>query len=115
MGRQVDVAIIRAGTARLNAVAKVRQASRSFGLVNSEPLSATCASAGCMLQKALIQVVDDFHRLEIFDCEALLAADSLRIGLSEAIDLVRDLRQSPGDATRVGRLRPAHSHQRHTV
>ena len=92
MERQVDVAIIGAGTAGLNAMAQVHRAGRSFVLVNGGPLGTTCARVGCMPSKALIQVADDFHRREIFEREGITGGDSLRAALPETMEHVRDLR-----------------------
>jgi len=52
----VDVAIIGAGTAGLNAMGQVRRAKKSFVLIDGGPLGTTCARVGCMPSKSLIQM-----------------------------------------------------------
>jgi pyruvate/2-oxoglutarate dehydrogenase complex dihydrolipoamide dehydrogenase (E3) component len=54
--RYVDIAIIGAGHAGLNAVKIARQARASWVLINSGPLGTTCARVGCMPSKALIEL-----------------------------------------------------------
>ncbi len=48
---KVDVAIIGAGTAGLYALREVRQARKSFVLIDAGPLGTTCARVGCMPSK----------------------------------------------------------------
>lgn len=50
----VDVAIIGAGTAGLNALREVRHAGKSFVLVDHGPLGTTCSRVGCMPSKAAL-------------------------------------------------------------
>ena len=71
MERNVDVAIIGAGTAGLSAMSQVRQAKKDFVLINGGELGTTCARVGCMPSKALIQVAHDLHRREIFEREGI--------------------------------------------
>lgn len=49
-----DVAIIGAGTAGLNALREVRNAGKSFVLIDHGPLGTTCARVGCMPSKAVL-------------------------------------------------------------
>lgn len=51
---RVDVAIIGAGTAGLNALKEVRNAGKSFVLIDHGPLGTTCARVGCMPSKAAL-------------------------------------------------------------
>ena len=48
---KVDVAIIGAGTAGLYALREVRQARKSFVVIDAGPLGTTCARVGCMPSK----------------------------------------------------------------
>ncbi|MGV3742453.1 MAG: dihydrolipoyl dehydrogenase [Burkholderiaceae bacterium] len=50
----VDVAIIGAGTAGLNAMKEVQRAGKSFVLIDHGPLGTTCARVGCMPSKAVL-------------------------------------------------------------
>ncbi|MHC8597572.1 dihydrolipoyl dehydrogenase [Arenicellales bacterium IMCC55707] len=92
MERNVDVAIIGAGTAGLSAMSQVRQAKKDFVLINGGELGTTCARVGCMPSKALIQVAHDLHRREIFEREGIEGGDDLSVNLPDALEHVRDLR-----------------------
>ena len=54
--RNVDVAIIGAGSAGLNALSQIRKAGKSFVLINGGELGTTCARVGCMPSKAMIPI-----------------------------------------------------------
>lgn len=54
----VDVAIIGAGTAGLNARREVEKAGKSWVLIESGPYGTTCARVGCMPSKLLIAAAD---------------------------------------------------------
>lgn len=61
--REVDVVVIGAGTAGLNAVAEVRKSGRSWVLVESGPYGTTCARVACMPSKLLIAAADRAHQV----------------------------------------------------
>lgn len=63
VNREVDVVVIGAGTAGLNAVAEVRKSGRSWVLVESGPFGTTCARVGCMPSKLLIAASDRAHQV----------------------------------------------------
>ncbi len=92
MEREVDVAIIGAGTAGLNAMAQVRRAGKTFVLIDGGELGTTCARVGCMPSKAFIQVAEDFHRRHIFDRHCIEGGEGLSLQVAEAMEHVRDLR-----------------------
>ena len=92
MERSVDVAVIGAGTAGLAAVSQVRQANKSFVLINGGELGTTCARVGCMPSKALIQVGHDLHRRQLFDREGIEGGEGLSANLPDVLEHVRDLR-----------------------
>lgn len=52
--RQVDVAIIGAGTAGMYAMREAKRAGRSFVLIEQGPLGTTCARLGCMPSKVAL-------------------------------------------------------------
>ena len=54
--KRVDVAIIGAGHAGLNALKEVRRARCSWVLIDGGPLGTTCARVGCMPSKAVIEL-----------------------------------------------------------
>jgi len=92
MRRNVDVAIIGAGTAGLGALAEVRKKTDSWVLIDGGELGTTCARVGCMPSKAFIQIATDFHRRNIFHRYGIEGADQLSINSEESMESVRDLR-----------------------
>jgi dihydrolipoamide dehydrogenase len=65
--RQVDVAIIGAGTAGLNARREVEKAGATPLLIESGPYGTTCARVGCMPSKLLIAAADRAHEIATAD------------------------------------------------
>ncbi|MGF1545975.1 MAG: dihydrolipoyl dehydrogenase [Thiotrichales bacterium] len=90
--REVDVAIIGAGTAGLNAMAQVRKAQRSFVLINGGHLGTTCARVGCMPSKALIQVAEDFQRRRVLARHGIVGGEHLHLEQATVMEHVRHLR-----------------------
>ena len=61
--RNVDVAIIGAGTAGLNAHREVTRAGGRPLLIEAGPYGTTCARVGCMPSKLLIAAADSAHEV----------------------------------------------------
>ncbi|HEX7037498.1 MAG TPA: dihydrolipoyl dehydrogenase [Pseudomonadales bacterium] len=59
--RQVDIAIIGAGTAGLNAVREAEKSGKRWLLIEQGPYGTTCARVGCMPSKLLIAAADAAH------------------------------------------------------
>lgn len=89
--RRVDVAIVGAGSAGLAALREVRRATRNFILIDSGPLGTTCARAGCMPSKALVQVANDYERARLAG-RGIHGGKRLRLDMREALAWVRRLR-----------------------
>ena len=92
MDRQVDVAIIGAGTAGLSALAEVRRATDNVVVIDGGPLGTVCARVGCMPSKVLIQVASDFHRRRMLAPEGIIGADAMALDRGQAFAHVRALR-----------------------
>lgn len=92
MTRSVDVAIIGAGTAGLQAVAEARRTTDSVLLINAGPTGTLCARAGCMPSKTLIQVARDYHRRKCLHLWGITGGDVLRAHVPEVLEHVRSLR-----------------------
>jgi dihydrolipoyl dehydrogenase len=92
MERLVDVAVIGAGTAGINALAEIRKVTEDVVLINSGPLGTTCARVGCMPSKIMIQVGDDYHRRQVLGEEGIERADRLGIDVAQSMAHVRALR-----------------------
>ncbi|MDH5612913.1 MAG: dihydrolipoyl dehydrogenase [Gammaproteobacteria bacterium] len=99
MPREVDVAIIGAGSAGLFALSQVRRKTDNYVLIDGGELGTTCARVGCMPSKVLIQVADDFYRRNIFEREGIEGAESINVDIPEAMGHVQDLRDTFVDRT----------------
>jgi dihydrolipoamide dehydrogenase len=99
MSREVEVAIIGAGSAGLFALSQVRRKTDNYILIEGGELGTTCARVGCMPSKVMIQVADDYHRRSIFDRQGIEGADELGIDIAEAMEHVQDLRDVFVDKT----------------
>ena len=94
MVKEVDVAIIGAGSAGLYALSQVMRLGKSYVVINGGQLGTTCARVGCMPSKVLIQAAEDFHRRKVFEREGIEGADHLSVDLPEVMEFVRELRDS---------------------
>jgi dihydrolipoamide dehydrogenase len=92
MSLNVDVAIIGAGTAGLNAFKQVRQITTNVVLINDGPYGTTCARVGCMPSKVLIEVAKKFVRRQHFTQFGIQNSDNLAINRSQVMQHVRNLR-----------------------
>jgi len=99
MSREVDVAIIGAGSAGLFALSQVRKKTDNYVLIEGGELGTTCARVGCMPSKVIIQVADDYHRRSIFDREGIDGADELGLDKPAIMEHVQDLRDVFVDKT----------------
>lgn len=97
--REVDVAIIGAGSAGLYCMSQIKRYTSNFVIIDGGELGTTCARVGCMPSKVLIQVADDFHRRSIFDREGIEGKESLSVNLEDAMEHVQDLRDTFVDMT----------------
>ena len=92
MPKQVDVAIIGAGSAGLYAVGQVKRETDSYVLIDGGELGTTCARVGCMPSKALIQIAEDFHRRKLFNREGIEGADAMGVAGEDVMEHVQDMR-----------------------
>ncbi len=92
MEKRVDVAIIGAGTAGIDAMTEVRNVTDDFVWINGGLLGTTCARVGCMPSKVMIQVAEDFHRRSVLKQEGIHGGDLLTMDVGEALAHVRALR-----------------------
>ncbi len=99
MVREVDVAIIGAGSAGLFALSQVRKKTHNFVLIDGGELGTTCARVGCMPSKVMVQVAEDFHRRKLFEREGIDGADELSLDAAAALEHVQDLRDMFVDRT----------------
>ncbi len=97
--REVDVAILGAGSAGLFAMSQVKRETDNYVLINGGELGTTCARVGCMPSKVLIQVAEDFHRKSIFEREGIDGAEELTVDVPASMEYVQDLRDVFVDKT----------------
>ena len=97
--REVEVAIIGAGSAGLYSMSQVRRFTDNFVLIDGGELGTTCARVGCMPSKVMIQVAEDFNRRNIFEREGIEGGENLSINIPEAMEHVQDLRDTFVDMT----------------
>jgi len=90
--QRYDVVIIGAGSAGLSARREVIKETDSYLVIDDGPLGTTCARAGCMPSKVLIQAADDFARREHFDQLGIRGGDGLSLDSRQAMRHVRALR-----------------------
>jgi dihydrolipoamide dehydrogenase len=99
MTREVDVAILGAGSAGLYALSQVKHKTDNFVLINGGELGTSCARVGCMPSKVFIQVAEDFHRKSLFEREGIDGADELSVDVPGCMEHVQDLRDMFVDRT----------------
>ncbi|MDO8208359.1 MAG: dihydrolipoyl dehydrogenase [Gallionella sp.] len=92
MTKSYDVAIIGAGSAGLTALREVRKQTDNFVLINEGPYGSTCARAGCMPSKALIEAANAFHRRKSLDAFGVSGAERLTVDIPAVLRRVRRLR-----------------------
>ncbi len=90
--KQVDVAIIGAGSGGLSAWHEIKKVTPNVVMINDGLHGTTCARVGCMPSKVLIQVANDFHRRGVFLSEGIHGGDDLTVNRVEALAFVRKLR-----------------------
>jgi len=94
MEKRVDVAIIGAGTAGINALSEVRKVTENLVLINDGPLGTTCARVGCMPSKIMIQIGHDYQRRHFLAEEGISQATRLSIDIAQSMAHVRILRDN---------------------
>ncbi|HXH32607.1 MAG TPA: dihydrolipoyl dehydrogenase [Bacteriovoracaceae bacterium] len=92
MEKNVDVAIIGAGSAGLFALSEVKKVTQNFVLIDPGPYGSTCARTGCMPSKVLIQVANDYHSRHKLQVQGILGSDKLTADLPQVLNYVRKMR-----------------------
>jgi len=94
MKSSVDVAVIGAGHAGLNAIKEIRKVTDDWVLINGGPLGTTCARIGCMPSKVAIHLADTFQLRERFGRYGVEGGQQLRLDGSMALEHVREMRDT---------------------
>ncbi len=105
--RQVDVAIIGAGTAGLYALREVKRVKKSFVLIDRGPLGTTCARVGCMPSKVALHAAELWSMREEQKEYGISGTDNLEIDRQAAWAKVRSMRDgfaagASGNAVKAG-------------
>ena len=94
MVTQVDVAVIGAGHAGLNALKEIRKVTDDWVLINGGPLGTTCARIGCMPSKVAIHLAESFQARERLNRYGVSGSEGLALDQQTALDYVRDQRDT---------------------
>ncbi len=89
MKKEVDVAIIGAGSAGLYALSQVRKQTDNFLLINDGPYGTTCARVGCMPSKSLIRIAEYYHERAYFEKSGIKNSDQLSVSIPDVLKRVR--------------------------
>ena len=92
MKKEVEVAIIGAGSAGLYALSQVKKQTDNFILINSGPYGTTCARVGCMPSKSLIRIAEYYHDRLDFEKSGIKNSDVLEVSIPDVLQRVRDQR-----------------------
>lgn len=89
--RDVEIAIIGAGTAGMSAYREARKRTDSIVLIEGGPFGTTCARVGCMPSKLLIAAAEARHRLALLPAFGI-ASDAGKVDGRAVMKRVRDER-----------------------
>jgi len=92
MKKEVEVAIIGAGSAGLYALSQVKKQTDDFILINSGHYGTTCARVGCMPSKSLIRIAEYYHDRLDFGKSGIKYSDALEVSIPDVLQRVRDQR-----------------------
>jgi dihydrolipoamide dehydrogenase len=99
--RQVDVAIIGAGSAGISALKLVREQTDNYLLIDKGSLGTTCARVGCMPSKAFVEIAQQYQRLNSLQQRGLFRGEpSLPVDGGAVMSEVRRLRNFFSDGMR---------------
>lgn len=94
MSETVDVAVIGAGHAGLNAIKSIRHYTDRYVLINGGGLGTTCARIGCMPSKVAIHLAEVYASRKDFQRYGIAGSEALRIDQATALEHVRELRDT---------------------
>jgi len=90
--KNVDVAIIGAGTAGLSARKEVVKHTSSYVVIDAGTLGTTCARVGCMPSKVFIEVANSFYKRLYLNKMGIKGGTDLTVDYREVMQHVRSLR-----------------------
>ncbi len=92
--RQVDVAIIGAGTAGLFALSEAKRQGLSWLLIEGGVGGTTCARVGCMPSKLLLNVAEHIHSVNQFSEMGLTGGERIYADPEAVMNYVQSMRDS---------------------
>jgi dihydrolipoyl dehydrogenase len=92
MKRHVDVAVIGAGHAGLNAIKEIRKITDNYVLINGGQLGTTCARYGCMPSKVALHLAETYNNRTQYQKLGIKGGETLQLDIAEAMERIRDLR-----------------------
>ena len=104
MVREVEVAVIGAGSAGLTAFFVVKKTTKDCVLINGGEVGTTCARVGCMPSKVGIHVADSMHHPKTFGRYGIEGGKALSIDQEEALEYIRDMRDDFVDGVLAGTI-----------
>ncbi|MGB7550003.1 MAG: FAD-dependent oxidoreductase, partial [Chromatiaceae bacterium] len=92
MNRQVDVAVIGAGHAGLNAIKEIRKVTENYVLINGGQLGTTCARIGCMPSKVALHLAATHNTRAHGPGLGIEDGEGIRVDTAQTMERIRDLR-----------------------
>ena len=99
MKKEVEVAIIGAGSAGLYALSQVKKQTSDFVIINAGHYGTTCARVGCMPSKSLIRIAEYYHDSNDFEISGIKNVNKLEVSIPDVLQRVRDHRDYLVDHT----------------
>lgn len=99
MTKEVEVAIIGAGSAGLYALSQVKKQTSDFVIINAGHYGTTCARVGCMPSKSLIRISEYYHDRNDFEKSGIKNTNKLEVSIPDVLQRVRDHRDYLVDHT----------------
>jgi len=92
MNRRVDVAVIGAGHAGLNAIKEIRKVTGNYVLINGGQLGTTCARIGCMPSKVALHLAETHNNRARGSKVGIEGGEGIRVDTAQTMERIRELR-----------------------
>jgi len=92
MNRRVDVAVIGAGHAGLNAIKEIRKVTENYVLINGGQLGTTCARIGCMPSKVALHLAETHNNRAHGSKIGIEGGEDIQVDTAQTMERIRELR-----------------------
>jgi len=92
MNRRVDVAVIGAGHAGLNAIKEIRKVTENYVLINGGQLGTTCARIGCLPSKVALHLAETHNNSAHGSNLGIEGGEGIQVDTAQTMERIRDLR-----------------------